>query len=85
MTVPDERLANSLAIEFREYIQPLVFRWIEACTRAEIDASVIRRSLSAEALVLASVAHIQSGGTVGSFVAMAQEAIDGALASRVGH
>ena len=78
----DEHLVRTLASDFRGYIQPIVCRWIEACTRAEIDAVAIRRSVSAEALVLASVAHLQSGGTGASFLQMAKAAIEGALQSR---
>jgi hypothetical protein len=74
VTVTKDQIAQSkkLATQLRAYMKPLVIRWIENCARAGIDMTVIRMSLSAEALILSSFAHV---GDEELFVRMAKAAI----------
>jgi hypothetical protein len=65
-------------LSFRDNFFPFIMKWIKCCMLAGVDWKLVQRSLAVEALVIASAAHMESGGTVASFIEMANTAIENA-------
>ena len=73
---------KAVMLSFRDTFVPFLMKWVKCCLLAGVDWSLVQRSLAVEALIIASTAHIHSGGSVASFMDMASTAIKDAHKER---
>lgn len=80
MMISDEtiELGRNVGDEFREHFKPLIEQWVNEQLARGIDEDAICIGVSAQALVLASGAHIGSNAL---FMKMARAAIETTLES----